>query len=126
MIPPIMFMAARSTSTRSWSPTSGACARSAWSDSRAIARTPARRDRAAAAPRGSRSRRSTSATSSTALRKTDPTLAGKNVLVVDDDVRNIFALTSVLEEHNLQVVHAENGRAGIEMLLKDARHRLVS
>jgi len=33
-------------------------------------------------------------------------------------VRNIFALTSVLEQHNLQVVHAENGRAGIEVLLK--------
>jgi CheY-like chemotaxis protein len=52
------------------------------------------------------------------LRQSDSTLAGKKVLVVDDDVRNIFALTSVLEEHNLQVVHAENGRAGIEMLLK--------
>jgi len=45
-------------------------------------------------------------------------LRGKKVLVVDDDVRNIFALTSVLEQHDLQVVHAENGRAGIEMLLK--------
>jgi CheY-like chemotaxis protein len=37
---------------------------------------------------------------------------------VDDDVRNIFALTTVLEQHGLQVVHAENGRAGIEMLRK--------
>ena len=45
-------------------------------------------------------------------------LAGKKVLVVDDDVRNIFALSTVLEKHGLQVVHAENGRAGIEMLLK--------
>ena len=54
----------------------------------------------------------------TQLRQSDATLAGKKVLVVDDDVRNIFALTSVLEEHDLQVVHAENGRAGIEMLLK--------
>jgi len=45
-----------------------------------------------------------------------PTLAGKKVLVVDDDVRNIFALTTVLEQHDLQVVHAENGRAGIEVL----------
>jgi CheY-like chemotaxis protein len=51
------------------------------------------------------------------VRKNDVTLAGKKVLVVDDDVRNIFALTSVLEQHNLQVVHAENGRAGIETLL---------
>jgi CheY-like chemotaxis protein len=45
-------------------------------------------------------------------------LAGKKVLVVDDDVRNIFALSTVLEQHGLQVVHAENGRTGIEMLLK--------
>jgi len=50
------------------------------------------------------------------VRRTDPTLFGKTVLVVDDDVRNIFALTSLLEEHNLNVVHAENGRAGIELL----------
>ena len=50
------------------------------------------------------------------LRQTDATLAGKKVLVVDDDLRNIFALTSVLEHHDLQVVHAENGRAGIELL----------
>jgi signal transduction histidine kinase/CheY-like chemotaxis protein len=51
-------------------------------------------------------------------RRHDDTLKGKKVLVVDDDVRNIFALTSVLEQHDLQVVHAENGRAGIEILLK--------
>jgi hypothetical protein len=54
------------------------------------------------------------------LRETDPTLFGKKVLVVDDDVRNIFALTSLLEDHNLNVLHAENGRAGIET----ARRRL--
>jgi len=52
------------------------------------------------------------------VRRTDSRLAGKRVLVVDDDVRNIFALTTVLEQHGLQVVHAENGRAGIEMLRK--------
>jgi len=52
------------------------------------------------------------------LRHTDSMLNGKKVLVVDDDVRNIFALTTVLEQHNLQVVHAENGRAGIDTLLK--------
>jgi HAMP domain-containing protein/signal transduction histidine kinase/DNA-binding response OmpR family regulator len=50
------------------------------------------------------------------VRRADSRLAGKKVLVVDDDVRNIFALTTVLEQHGLQVVHAENGRAGIEML----------
>jgi CheY-like chemotaxis protein len=50
------------------------------------------------------------------VRQTDSALFGKTVLVVDDDVRNIFALTSLLEEHNLNVVHAENGHAGIELL----------
>ena len=35
---------------------------------------------------------------------------GKKVLIVDDDVRNIFALTSVLEAHGMDVVFAENGR----------------
>jgi CheY-like chemotaxis protein len=53
-----------------------------------------------------------------AVRRTDSRLVGKRVLVVDDDVRNIFALTTVLEQHGLQVVHAENGRAGIDMLRK--------
>jgi CheY-like chemotaxis protein len=52
------------------------------------------------------------------LREADVTLFGKKVLVVDDDVRNIFALTSLLEDHNLKVAHAENGRAGIELLKK--------
>jgi hypothetical protein len=50
------------------------------------------------------------------IRQADQTLAGKRVLVVDDDLRNIFALTSVLEQHGLQVLHAENGRDGIEIL----------
>ncbi|MGZ5817694.1 MAG: response regulator, partial [Burkholderiaceae bacterium] len=43
-------------------------------------------------------------------------LARKKVLVVDDDVRNIFALTSVLEHHKMEVVSAENGRTAIELL----------
>src|SRR5207247_2105299 len=50
--------------------------------------------------------------------KADPILAGKKVLVIDDDVRNIFSLTSLLERHHMEVVFAENGRDGIE-LLKD-------
>jgi CheY-like chemotaxis protein len=45
-------------------------------------------------------------------------LAGKKALVVDDDLRNIFALTSILEHHDLNVIHAENGRAGIDLLKK--------
>ncbi len=50
------------------------------------------------------------------VRRSEITLAGKHVLVVDDDVRNIFALTSILEEHKLHVLHAENGKSGIEVL----------
>jgi CheY-like chemotaxis protein len=46
----------------------------------------------------------------------DAELEGKKVLVVDDDVRNIFAITSVLESHRMDVIYAENGRAGIEAL----------
>jgi HAMP domain-containing protein/CheY-like chemotaxis protein/signal transduction histidine kinase len=51
--------------------------------------------------------------------RTDPVLAGRKVLVVDDDVRNIFALTSALEAHHMEVVHAENGQEGIDMLNSD-------
>ncbi|MEP6636466.1 MAG: response regulator, partial [Acidobacteriota bacterium] len=50
------------------------------------------------------------------LHRSDPVLAGRKVLVVDDDVRNIFALTSALEAHNMEVVHAENGQEGIDLL----------
>ncbi|WIG93375.1 HAMP domain-containing protein [Myxococcus sp. SDU36] len=46
----------------------------------------------------------------------DAELSARKVLVVDDDMRNIFALTSVLENHGMQVVFAENGRAAIETL----------
>ncbi|MGW3818520.1 HAMP domain-containing protein [Streptomyces sp. NPDC005046] len=41
---------------------------------------------------------------------------GEKVLIVDDDIRNVFALTSVLEQHGLSVLYAENGREGIEVL----------
>ena len=46
---------------------------------------------------------------------TDP-LQGATVLVVDDDVRNVFALTSALELHGMQVVYADNGGDGIALL----------
>jgi CheY-like chemotaxis protein len=48
--------------------------------------------------------------------RSDPVLAGRKILVVDDDVRNIFALTSALEAHSMEVVHAENGQEGIDIL----------
>ncbi|MEG4625066.1 HAMP domain-containing protein [Microcoleus sp. w1-18aA5] len=50
------------------------------------------------------------------LYQTDSTLAGKTVLIVDDDMRNIFALTSMLERHKMKIEYAENGREGIAKL----------
>jgi CheY-like chemotaxis protein len=49
-------------------------------------------------------------------RKDDASLQGRKVLVVDDDVRNIFSLTSALEQHGMEVLFAEDGREGIERL----------
>jgi signal transduction histidine kinase/HAMP domain-containing protein/CheY-like chemotaxis protein len=44
-------------------------------------------------------------------------LHGKKVLVIDDDARNVFAITSTLEQHGMSVTEAPNGRKGIEALL---------
>ena len=43
-------------------------------------------------------------------------LAGKKVLIVDDDIRNIFALSSVLEEQGMIIASSENGRDAIKVL----------
>ncbi|MDZ8085190.1 MAG: HAMP domain-containing protein [Nostoc sp. DedQUE12b] len=50
------------------------------------------------------------------LHSQDYLLTGKKALIVDDDMRNIFALTSMLERYQIQVLYAENGREGIAML----------
>jgi HAMP domain-containing protein/signal transduction histidine kinase/DNA-binding response OmpR family regulator len=50
------------------------------------------------------------------LHNTDAVFAGKRVMIVDDDVRNIFSLTSVLEEHGMNVSFAENGKDAISKL----------
>ncbi len=50
------------------------------------------------------------------LAKSDPQLAERHVLVVDDDLRNIFALTSLLEGHKMNVQYAENGRRALTKL----------
>jgi CheY-like chemotaxis protein len=49
----------------------------------------------------------------------DALFANSKVLIIDDDLRNIFAVTSVLERYNLGVVFAENGPEGIEALKND-------
>jgi HAMP domain-containing protein/signal transduction histidine kinase/CheY-like chemotaxis protein len=52
-------------------------------------------------------------------------LAGKKILIVDDDIRNIFAMTSLLERHKINVITAETGKAGIEALEKERGIDLV-
>ncbi|MBY3756119.1 HAMP domain-containing protein [Azospirillum formosense] len=50
------------------------------------------------------------------IRQRDPVLAGRKALIVDDDFRNIFSLASVLEAHDMTVLHAESGPEGLELL----------
>jgi CheY-like chemotaxis protein len=59
------------------------------------------------------------------LRSGDASLRGKKVLVIDDDIRNVFALTSTLEQRGMKVVFAENGREGIERLQQHPNTDLV-
>ena len=60
-----------------------------------------------------------------AIRDADSGLSGRKVLIVDDDLRNIFALSSVLERQKMKVSFAENGRDGIEVLEKDPDIEIV-
>ncbi|MGW5615076.1 HAMP domain-containing protein [Streptomyces sp. NPDC003877] len=55
----------------------------------------------------------------------DDASAGRTVLVVDDDARNLFALSGILELHGFRVLHAENGRRGIEALVNNPDIALV-
>jgi signal transduction histidine kinase/HAMP domain-containing protein/CheY-like chemotaxis protein len=50
---------------------------------------------------------------------------GRTVLVVDDDARNLFALSGILELHGFRVLHAEDGRKGIETLRANPNVALV-
>ncbi len=50
------------------------------------------------------------------LECSDRTLAGTKVAIIDDDIRNIYSLTSVLEQFAIDVVYAEDGRSGIGLL----------
>ncbi|MGH7749803.1 MAG: response regulator, partial [Candidatus Dormibacteria bacterium] len=49
-------------------------------------------------------------------RQSDPVLAGRRVLVVDDDIRNVFAITAVLERQGMEVVTAETGADAVAVL----------
>ncbi|WP_018657011.1 HAMP domain-containing protein [Actinomadura flavalba] len=55
----------------------------------------------------------------------DAVLSGRKVLIVDDDVRNVFALTSVLEGYGMEVLYAEDGQAGINVLHRNPDVALV-
>jgi CheY-like chemotaxis protein len=50
------------------------------------------------------------------LHQSNKPLADKRVLIVDDDMRNIFALSTVLEEHDMRILSADNGRDAIAIL----------
>ena len=50
---------------------------------------------------------------------------GKRILLVEDDIRNIFALTNVLQSHHLNVTFAENGKEALEQLEKDPDFDLI-
>jgi signal transduction histidine kinase/CheY-like chemotaxis protein len=50
------------------------------------------------------------------MREVKEELAGRKVLVVDDDIRNIFAMTASLEQFGMVVIHAEGGKEAIELL----------
>jgi CheY-like chemotaxis protein len=56
---------------------------------------------------------------------TDSLLAGRKILVVDDDMRNLFALTSALELHGMSVLFAENGRSALAQLREHPDTELV-
>ncbi|MGW0337482.1 HAMP domain-containing protein [Streptomyces sp. NPDC003011] len=55
----------------------------------------------------------------------DGSFRGRTVLVVDDDARNLFALSGILELHGFRVLHADNGRKGIEALVNNPDIALV-
>ncbi|HYF67594.1 MAG TPA: response regulator [Ohtaekwangia sp.] len=59
------------------------------------------------------------------LHRTDEVLKNKNILVVDDDMRNIYSLTNALEEEGLNCLVAENGKAALQILREKSEVDLV-
>ena len=90
---------------------------------RGVARAAARRDRAVPPPRHRPTCRPRSRRCSSGCTARDEDLRGRKVLVVDDDVRNIFALGSVLERHGMEVLTAQTGPRGDRHARGHARRR---
>jgi CheY-like chemotaxis protein len=61
----------------------------------------------------------------TNLHQASDGLAGRKVLIVDDDIRNIFALSTILEEEDMVIVSADNGRDAIRTLQEDRGVEIV-
>jgi len=59
------------------------------------------------------------------IRSREDILTGKNILVVDDDVRNLFALTTVFERFNINVITAESGKEAIQLLNDNPKIEMV-
>ncbi|MFL5752021.1 MAG: HAMP domain-containing protein [Bacteroidia bacterium] len=59
------------------------------------------------------------------IRAKEDILTGKNILVVDDDVRNLFALTTVFERFNINIITAESGKEAISILNSNPKIDMV-
>jgi HAMP domain-containing protein/signal transduction histidine kinase/CheY-like chemotaxis protein len=59
------------------------------------------------------------------IRMKEDILTGKNILVVDDDVRNLFALTTVFERLNINAITAESGKEAIQILSENPKIDMV-
>jgi HAMP domain-containing protein/signal transduction histidine kinase/CheY-like chemotaxis protein len=59
------------------------------------------------------------------IRLKEDVLVGKNILVVDDDVRNLFALTTAFERYNINAITAESGKEAIQILNENSNIDIV-
>lgn len=59
------------------------------------------------------------------IHEKDPALANRKILIVDDDVRNIFAITSILEGHDVDITFAENGQEAITKMKANPKIELI-
>jgi len=59
------------------------------------------------------------------LRSKEDVLANKRIMVVDDDVRNLFALTTAFERYNIQTITAESGQEAINILAENTEIDMV-